>query len=418
MAVLEFWFDFSCPYAYLASTQVEALADRTGATLEAKPMLLGGVFRAVDTPQKLFATLGPAKTRHNVADMHRWARLFGATLDMPSGHPIRTVEALRCLLVTGAPYMPLAHRFFRAYWVEGRDISDREVLASILTEAGHDAPAVLSKIDDAAVKDDLRQRTDEAVDRGVFGAPAFFVDGQLYWGQDRMDYVEAALGGTPKSILPSQEELQHDVDVWFDYSSPFAYLASTQVERVFGARARWRPMLLGGVFKMVDQVNVPMAAMSDAKRAHTAQDFQRQANRLGATLNWPSRFPMNTVLPLRVTLLAKAHEDERKRAFVHAVYRAYWAEDRDISDPDTVAGLADDAGLDGKALVAGTQDPAVKAALKDATQAAVDAGVFGAPTFIVRPEGAEPALFWGVDRMTLAALAARGDDRMLAPIGG
>src|SRR4051812_21029100 len=95
MAALDFWFDYSCPYAYLASTQVEALAARAHAALTWKPMLLGGVFRAVDTPQNLSEVLVPAKAQHNLADMQRWAALFGVPLAMPAGHPFRTVEALR-----------------------------------------------------------------------------------------------------------------------------------------------------------------------------------------------------------------------------------------------------------------------------------------------------------------------------------
>ena len=88
MAALHFWFDYSCPYAYLASTQVGALAARTGARLVYEPMLLGGVFRAVGTPQKLFAELSPQKARHNALDMQRWAELFGVTLDDAGGAPV------------------------------------------------------------------------------------------------------------------------------------------------------------------------------------------------------------------------------------------------------------------------------------------------------------------------------------------
>ena len=101
---LEFWFDFSCPYAYLASEVVEALAERVGAELQLRPFLLGGVFRAVKTPQVLFQTLSPTKARHNGRDMMRWAQHLGVELKMPPGHPFRTVTALRTLLATGEPY--------------------------------------------------------------------------------------------------------------------------------------------------------------------------------------------------------------------------------------------------------------------------------------------------------------------------
>src|SRR5688572_437763 len=192
---LEFWFDFSCPYAYVASTRVEALAERVGARLAVRPMLLGGVFQARGTPQNLSSTLAPAKARHNLADMQRQARAAGVPLVMPVGHPLRTVDALRCVLAAGEPFMPLAHRFYRAYWAEGRDLSRREVVAEIVGEAGLNVEEVMTRAGSDEIKAELRRRTDEAVARGVFGVPTMFVDGELYWGADRLDMVEEALGG-------------------------------------------------------------------------------------------------------------------------------------------------------------------------------------------------------------------------------
>ena len=189
---LEVWFDYSCPYAYLASTQVEALAKRSGAALQWMPMLLGGVFRAVNTPQNLSATLSPAKARHNELDMQRWACRFGVKLRMPEGHPFRTVEALRATLLS-ANDPKVIHGFYKAYWVEGRVPSDRDVIASVLRDAGLDAERVLSNLDSEAVKADLRERTDRAIALGIFGAPSFVVKGDLYWGQDRLEFVEKAL---------------------------------------------------------------------------------------------------------------------------------------------------------------------------------------------------------------------------------
>ena len=412
MRRFELWFDLSCPYAYLAATQAEALAARVGAELVPCPMLLGGVFRAREVPQRLFATLGPAKARHNFADLERWSRLFGVPLVMPAGHPIRTVDALRCLRALGPPSRPLALRMFRAYWVEHVDLSTEAGLSRVLAEAGLDAEAVLARARTAAIKAELFERTQAAIDKGVFGAPALFVDDALYWGQDRLPMVEAALGGRPASMTPPQDDLRHPVDFYFDYSSPFAYLASTQVEAVFGDRARWRPMLLGAVFKQVQMVNVPLFAQSEAKRRHTEQDLWRQARAAGAPLAWPSRFPMNSVLALRVTMAAGAHEAAAGRALVHRLFEAYWVRDQDIASPEVVAGLADDLGLDGAALVAAAGEADVKAALRRATEAAVAAGVFGAPTFVVHPPGRAPELFWGVDRIPLAAAAAAGDSRL------
>jgi 2-hydroxychromene-2-carboxylate isomerase len=190
MRAFDFWFDYSCPYAYLASTQVAALAARTGAHAVYKPMLLGGVFRAVGTPQRLFAELSAAKAHHNALDMHRWAELFGVSLTMPAAHPFRTVEALRATLLADVDPR-VVDGFYRAYWVAGRSPSDEGTMRDVLGAAGHDADAILGRLD--SMKDDLRRRTDEAIALGIFGAPAFVVDGELYWGQDRMMFVEKAL---------------------------------------------------------------------------------------------------------------------------------------------------------------------------------------------------------------------------------
>jgi 2-hydroxychromene-2-carboxylate isomerase len=415
MRALEYAFDFSCPFAYLASTQVEALAARTGATLVPRPILLGGVFKSIGVEPNLAATLSPAKAKHNLDDMRRFAALFGVPLVMPAGHPLRTVGALRALLAVGAPFLPLAHRFFRAYWAEGIDISTEDGIARVLREAGHDAAAVLARAESQEIKDELRRRTDEAVARGVFGVPAFFVGEDVFFGQDRMSYVEEALGGTPSPLAPPLSpgagEKSAQVDFWFDYSSPFTYLGSERVEDYFGDFARWRPMLLGGLFKKVGQVDVPLFAMTEAKRRHAMQDLVRQAARAKARFQFPARFPMNTVLALRATLAAEELAGPlRMRELAHRIFRAFWADDRDISDPAVVAAIAGDAGFDGAALIARAGEQAIKDRLRANTDEAAEAGAFGAPTFVVH--GEQPALYWGADRIELAALAARGDRRV------
>ena len=184
---LALWFDYSCPYAYLASTQAEALAARAGARLVWKPMLLGGVFAARATPQNLSGTLSPQKARHMTADLARYADLFGVPLVMPAEHPRRTVSALRATLARGCD-PALIHAFYRAYWVDGRAIESDEVVR-----------AVAGDVDLAAHRDDLRARTDEAIALGIFGAPTFQVGSALFWGQDRLHFVEHALAALPDS---------------------------------------------------------------------------------------------------------------------------------------------------------------------------------------------------------------------------
>jgi 2-hydroxychromene-2-carboxylate isomerase len=114
---------------------------------------------------------------------------------MPSGHPLRTVEALRATVASGIDPR-VVHGFYRAYWVDGRGPSGEATMRDVLVAAGHDPARMLDAIARPEAKDDLRRRTDEAIGLGIFGAPAFVVDGErMYWGQDRMHFVERDLLG-------------------------------------------------------------------------------------------------------------------------------------------------------------------------------------------------------------------------------
>lgn len=193
---IDFWFDFSCPYAYLASTQRHRLAREAGSVLTPQPFLLGGVFRALGQAQNLSTILSPAKARHNRLDVIRWADFLGVPLASPHMHPNRTVLALRTLLAAPHPqWDALIDAYFRLYWAEQQDLSDPAVIGACLTALGLDARGLLAAAATASIKDELRDRTERALAAGVFGAPAFVVDGQLFWGQDRMQLVVRAAAG-------------------------------------------------------------------------------------------------------------------------------------------------------------------------------------------------------------------------------
>lgn len=393
---LDFWFDYTCPYAYLASTRIRNVAERMGVPVSYRPLLLGGVFAASDVPQRLFASHAPAKSAHGAADLERWAHRLGITLRMPAGHPMRSVEALRATLACKID-PAVVDGFYRAYWVEGAPISDPAVIARVVAAAGHDAEEVLAAIALEATKDDLRRRTDEAIALGIFGVPAFVVDGaHLYWGQDRLAFVE----GRPRVEPPASPRGGHTLDVYWDFSSPFAYLASTQVDALAhrtGAKVAWHPMLLGGLFKALGTPDAPILAASPAKQRYLMKDMFRWAEYLGVPFRFPSRFPMSTVKALRAYL---ALPEERRADFRARVFRAYWAEDLDIASSEVLSGLI---GPDAPAILAATETDAVKLTLRKATEDAAARGVFGTPTFIV--DGKE--LFWGQDRLELVETALR-----------
>lgn len=400
-AVLEFWFDYTCPYAYLASVAVSGLAARTGRTLRWRPMLLGGVFRALDVPQRLFATVGPAKAAHTARDLERQAALLGVGLGFPAEHPQRSVEALRVTLATGCDPRVIAG-FFARYWVDRAPISTPEGVTAVLEGAGY-GPAEVARYREAAeapeAREALRAATDEAIAHGIFGAPAFrHDDASIYWGADRMILLEPRPDPTPH---PSPRTMPHTLEVFFDFSSPYAYLGQTQAEALAartGATLVWRPILLGGLFKAIGQAMVPMQTWSAAKQQHTLVDMGRWAAHWQVPFRFPDNFPFNSVKALRVWL---ALPEARRDAFRQAAYNAAWADNRDLTS-DAV--LADLIGDDAEAILARTQDADIKQQLIDSTQDAVARGVFGAPTWIVD----KTELFWGQDRLPLVERALAG----------
>ena len=196
MKELSFFFDFSSPFAYLASMQVEAVAARAGATVLYRPFLLGALFKALGGPDVPLFAMPPVKQRHARDDMFRWADFHGVPLKFPSRFPINTVKALRMILQLAEDQRaPLMHAIFHAGWAEDRDINDDAVLAEIAGTVGLDGAALVAGTKQDPVKAQLKAATDEAVKLGLFGVPTFMVGDLLFWGQDRLAFVEKALNG-------------------------------------------------------------------------------------------------------------------------------------------------------------------------------------------------------------------------------
>ena len=418
---LEIWFDFSCPYAYLASRRAAGVARAAGVPLAWRPMLLGGVFRGIGAGDGPMATLSPQKAAHNLADMHRWAEIFGVPFALPAAHPMRTVRALRALLALPEARWPAAiEGVYAAYWQRGEDITDDAVLARAL---GDGAAGALARADDPAIKDELRRRTDDAIALGIFGAPAWVVRrGEappiLLWGQDRIAHLEAVLAGwnpdaepPPGGPRPIGDRAQGfaspaTLDVYFDVASPFSYLAMTQLPalaRLTGVVPRLQPILLGALFRDIGQRDVPLFAMSPAKQRHVNLDMRRWARWWGVPFADPAKFPQRTIAAQRLCILAAERSADDGMRLADRLGRAMWAERRDVEDADTLRGLLADAGLPPD-WVERTREPAVKQALIDRTAVARAAGVFGVPTFVV--DGRH--LFWGQDRLELVVRALGG----------
>ncbi|WP_185268863.1 2-hydroxychromene-2-carboxylate isomerase [Halopseudomonas xiamenensis] len=190
---VEFFFDVGSPASYLAWTQIAKLAQRHDAEVVYQPMLLGGVFKATGNASP--ATI-PAKGRYTRVDFLRFARRYGVPFAHNPFFPINTMQLMRgaAAYLGTERFVPYVEAVFQAMWVDGKDMGNPEVLAEVLAGAGFDTAELLQKLNDPAVKDRLRQITEQAIERGVFGAPTMFVGDEMFFGQDRLDFVEEALG--------------------------------------------------------------------------------------------------------------------------------------------------------------------------------------------------------------------------------
>jgi 2-hydroxychromene-2-carboxylate isomerase len=198
MARVEFFYDYSSPWTYLAFTRIEELCRRHGAELVWRPILVGGIFNTVNpSVYESRERPVPAKARYMWKDLHDWMRLQNVTMKFPpSVFPVNSVKALRgaLLAIEHGCIGPYSARVFAAYFGEDRDISRDDVLRPIVEEVGLDPDAFFAAIATQPFKDRIRANTDECVARGGFGSPTMFVDGDdMYFGNDRLVLVEAAL---------------------------------------------------------------------------------------------------------------------------------------------------------------------------------------------------------------------------------
>ena len=191
---VEFLFDVGSPYTYLAYHQLPKIAETQGAGIVWTPVLLGGIFQA--TGNKSPAEV-PAKGRYSNVDLQRWAKAYGVAIQMNPDFPVNTLPLMR-----GAVAMQMRgdeefHRYLRtifsAMFEKPRNLNLPAEIGAVLAQAGFDPTEFMALIGDQSVKDRLKENTAGAVARGVFGAPTFFVGKDMYWGQDRLEFVKEAL---------------------------------------------------------------------------------------------------------------------------------------------------------------------------------------------------------------------------------
>lgn len=191
---VEFFFDFGSPTAYLAYTQLPDVAKEAGAELVYRPMLLGGVFKATGNASPVSV---PAKGKWMNGDIMRWAKRYCVPFNFNLHFPINTLTLMRGAVGLQMQQPQDFDRYvkavFKAMWVAPRNLGDVVELGAVLADAGFDTGAFTAMVSDTAVKAQLVANTEEAVARGVFGAPTCFVDDHMFFGQDRLDFVREAL---------------------------------------------------------------------------------------------------------------------------------------------------------------------------------------------------------------------------------
>lgn len=199
MATLEFFFDVSSPWTYLAFERVEGIAKRTAAELVWKPFLVGGVFNKVNPSvyQRRENPI-PAKDAHYRKSMEDWAAYQGIALGRPSVFPLNSVKALRgaFVAINEGKIADYARGCFKAYWTDDKDISQEAELRAVVEGAGMDWDSFSAAIQTDEIKQMLFTNTDEIIERGGYGSPTVFVNGtDMYFGNDQMELVEWALSG-------------------------------------------------------------------------------------------------------------------------------------------------------------------------------------------------------------------------------
>jgi 2-hydroxychromene-2-carboxylate isomerase len=191
---VEFFFDVGSPASYLAWTQLPRIAAECGAAIEWRPMLLGGVFKATGNQSPVTI---PAKGKWMFGDLDRWARRYGVTIARNPHFPVNTLTLMRgaagLQLREPDRFLAYVDLVFRAMWEKPENLNDPAVLAGVLQRGGFDPAKMLALANDPEVKARLIATTEEAVRRGVFGAPTMFVGEDMFFGQDRLDFVRDAL---------------------------------------------------------------------------------------------------------------------------------------------------------------------------------------------------------------------------------
>lgn len=194
MKQIEFYFDLGSPYSYLGFYQIQKIAKLNQAQIVWKPILLGGVFKATGNSSTMAV---PAKARYSMLDMQRWSNLWDISIQMNPYFPINTLNLMRIItavqLYRPECFLTVLNALFDAMFGHPQNLNDINVLINLIQTLGFSNDQVQIWLSDDQVKAQLKQTTEEAIERGVFGAPTWFVNDEMYWGVDHLHFVEMEL---------------------------------------------------------------------------------------------------------------------------------------------------------------------------------------------------------------------------------
>mmetsp|Transcript_10243 Transcript_10243/g.20066 ORF Transcript_10243/g.20066 Transcript_10243/m.20066 type:complete len:450 (+) Transcript_10243:94-1443(+) len=419
---LYFCFDLCSPHAYLASERMALLAlsaqqaaVRDGASLrvEWKPVFLQGIHGLADdsnSKSRSINNTSPINKRVLVQeDLEREFARHHISISWNKKATIQThvLQCFLCGIKDQDVLIRVARRLFHAYWVLCVDISDLDVLMRIAQEEGITDAKKLARVKSS--KRQLEENTDWVVSQGAFDVPSFIVEvgdtSRIFVGNDRTHFAMLQLGvlpshslAKPLRVLPTlcaPKGKGPRLTFYHDFSSPWSYLGSTQIFRLandHGAQLVFRPILLGALFRNIGTPNVPMLAVSPAKRAYGGLDLKDWCQFYGGIkLRFPDEFPLRTVLPLRVAIVNPA-------TTLH-IYQAAWVQNKNIGDSKILHGVLASAGFDAEYLLAQAETQEIKEQLKQNTIDAEKLGVCGVPTYRV----GTGAIIWGQDRSNVVA---------------
>ncbi|KAJ3327229.1 hypothetical protein HDU93_002073, partial [Gonapodya sp. JEL0774] len=429
---IEFYYNITCPWSYIASKRLEKIAQRIGVTIIYKPALLSSSFRVspFDVPD------GPHgnKARYLTREIGRTAKRFGVPLGFRKQHPVDSMPALS-LLTSLEPGLrrQLTGTFFDAYFARGLDIGSPSILQSLVSQVLADHFDIFDGVENKKWAKALELSTEEAETRGAPFSPSFWVPdsrvvqgGRMFCGADRLHFMESAVRALNESkidLIPAPLprirqgplENKRKLTFWFDFSSPWTYLGWTQLRRIVdemgpNLELELVPTLLGIVFREIGtpveprkEISQQAADWSDNDMADwvsywsrlpdaSEKENQVQLKWIGGPLKGKKHFPIRTPLPLRVVCL------KTEWKLIDAIFKAAWVADLDISNADVLSSVLVSAGYSPE-LVHAADSAVARDALKANTTRAVVAGVCGFPTYQIDNR----ELIWGQDKIDVVS---------------